>query len=269
MKRIGLLVLFPMIVFRGLSGQTGLYFNVSALYPIIPKLELHEEASLSYPLPGVVDYTLTESYELRPGVSVHAGFKKSLIKRVSLDAGVGFSCFRFNRNLTISAEDEGEPVINGATGYPIGTFYGEPGDIRFQDVDIDDPDSIVLANPDIGETSILYLCIPIMVHFSLIQNRLEAGLGITNYLIAGSSQIKNVLTGNSIPPVFEEYNDRSSDGLSNYQLDIQVQLKYMLFKGLWLTAAYGHSLRPFYDEGMRRAGDVKYRTLLLGLRYYI
>lgn len=274
-------VLFSIIIFlipKLIFGQIGFYMDLSGTYPFIPKVEHTDKTDFTDIFGNPATIKLTEQYKVKPGLRIEMGFDKNVINKFSINSGIGLSFYQYKRESKLDFVDNNE---TGDIGYPVqpglpfGTFWGyQPGDIHFQDIDTDlGDDRTVIGNPNFGETKILYLAIPVRFQYSLVPDKLKIGIGVTNYFVAYSSQIKTMIDVETQPYTQKEYNDKSSNGLNNYQLAGDITMEYNIFKGFWIKAGYGNSFSSIYDKPQPSDyqstinDKAKYRTVLIGLKY--
>lgn len=275
-------VLFVFSIFlisNNVFGQADIYLDFTGGYSFIPQFQSVEELILTGPI-GNPSIKFREEYKVKPGFNIEAGLDKKITGRFSINLGIGLSKYQFKResNLEFVDNDETDDLDSiGQTGNPIGDYYGtQPGDIRFFDLNSNlGLDSIANAENNPGETKILYVAIPLRLQYSIIPDKLKIGIGATNYFVAYSSQIMAIIDLKTQPFVQKEYNDKSSNGLNNYQLSGDITIEYGIFKGLWIKAGYKNSFSAIYDKPQPSnyptiANDkAKYRTVLIGLKYII
>jgi hypothetical protein len=297
------LILFSiLLISKGVFGQADFYIDFTGAYSFIPKYEHVDELIFTdiFGNPSTVKFT--EEYIVKPGFNIEVGLDKYIKDRFSVNSGIGFSYYQYKRetNLEFIENNETDEIHStGQTGEPIGDYYGtQPGDVRFQDVETDiGNDNTVIGNPNYGKTKILYLAIPLRLHYSIVPDKFKIGIGLTNYFVAFSSQIRqtmeytidnNTNTTGTIEDRWNtqiadysrtfkvvEYNDKSSNGLSNYQLTGEITLEYKIFKGLWIKTGYKNSFLSIYDKPQPsdyitiKNDKAKYRTVLIGLKYII
>ena len=266
-----------LLISHGLFGQTDFYLGFSGTYSFIPKTEIIDNSSFTDPFGNFTSIKLTESFDVDPGFNLDFGFSRQFIDKFSINSGCGFSFISYKRESRLDLiEDDVTINLNEQSGIPIQDFYGiQLGDIRFQDINSDFNDTIVSGNPNYGKTKILYLVLPVKIQYSILPDRFKIGIGVTNYFIAYSSQIKSIIDYETLPISYKEYNDKSSDGLNNYQLNGTFSLEYKVFKGIWIQTSYNHGFLSIYDKRPQsnypsvNVGKEKYRTIELGLKYVL
>lgn len=271
-----LLLITVFLASNQIYAQTDFYFDFSGTYSFIPKTELINDAIFTYPVVIAPTLKITESYDVKPGFNLGFGFNKTIIDRFSISSGIGFAYYSFKKEVRMDLEDNNQVAFETKPGVPIGSYFGhvETGDIQFQDLDPELTDRVTIATPDYGMTRIVYLSIPVRFYYSIIPDRFRIGLGVTNYLVAYSSQITMVTDFQTHDFSQKEYNDESSNGLSNYQLNGDLSLEYRVFKGLWVRSSYSHGFFSIFDQPQQNTyyqqtgnKNAKYRTVELGLKY--
>ena len=269
-----------LLISNSIFGQADFYIDFTGAYSFIPKYEHVDELIFTDIFGNSSTVKFTEEYKVKPGFNIEVGLDKNIKNRFSLNSGIGFSYYQFKRESNLEFIENNETVdIHpiGQTGEPIGNYYGtQPGDIRFQDIDTNlGDDSTVIGNPNYGKTKILYLAIPLRLHYSIVPDKFKIGIGLTNYFVAYSSQIKTTLDFETQPISQKEYNDKSSNGLNNYQLAGEISLEYKIFKGLWIKTGYKNSFSSIYDKPQPsdyptlKNDKAKYRTVLIVVKYII
>jgi hypothetical protein len=273
---LGIIVLLSQKIY----GQTEFYFGFSGNYSFIPDIEHVNLVPVLLPGIGITPhptYSLKESYDVKPGFTVNFGFNRHLFRKFSLNSGVGFVYHQYKKESTLSITNNNiTQPIGGVTGLPFGFFYGtEPGDVRITDPDFSFENPVIAETPDLGNTRILYLSLPVMIYYFLIPEKLNVGLGVTNYFVAHSSQIRYNLDYGTQPSSLKKFNDKSSDGLNNYQLNGNLTLEYSLFKGIRIHTAFSPGFLSIYDQRPETVypsvmtGKAKYNTIELGIKYIL
>ncbi|MBN2486324.1 MAG: outer membrane beta-barrel protein [Bacteroidales bacterium] len=275
-----LIVISVLLVSNSIFGQADFYFDFIGAYSFIPKFEHVDELIFADIFGNPSKVKITEEYKVKPGFTIEVGFDKNIKNRISINSGIGFLYYQFKRESKLEFVENNitfDIYSNVQPGNPIGDYYGtQPGGIRFQDINTDlGDDSTVIGNSNTGETKILYLAIPVRLNYTLVPDKLKIGVGLNNYFVAYSSQIKTTLDFETQPISQKEYNDKSSNGLNNYQLTGEITLEYMIFKGLWVKAGYINNFSTIYDKLQPtdyptiKNDKAKYRTVLIGLKYII
>jgi hypothetical protein len=259
-------------------GQTQYSVELSASKPFIPGNTVVIVPLI--PSIGGVSQTLdlTESFKTQTGLSLNVGIDIPIRQRFDLFTGLGFSLRSFQREINLTQNNSSSVnigTIGSSTGMPIGGYFGpQPGDVVFIDSGFND--SFVVTSPNEGKTNIWYLSIPVKVQYSIIPDQFRIGLGVTNYLIAYSTQIRSYV-GATRPVTITEYKDTSSNGLNNYQLNGTISPEYRVFKNVWVQASYGHGFLSVFDKPQTQMhgypvvdkGKAKYRAVEVGLKYVL
>jgi hypothetical protein len=273
-----------------LHSQINFFMEISGNYMLLRTQEGDPDPlPVNNYLPGFYpinqpEYIAVENFNSKPAFNVNLGISKSLFQKFSMEAGLGVSQMNFRRTISIEELNEQEENIPDNTPELFGV------EIIFTDYDslvTEDRTYIGGTSENAGKTRITYLTLPIRFCFSPLE-RLSVGIGITPSVVLYSSQIftnTNITYKYSDVPIMywsedtlygsreivvetQEYEDRSSNGFTNVLWSGTVSINYNLFHKLWVSAQYQHSFTPIYDENRRYAGDAKYRTITLGLKYY-
>ncbi|NJN28342.1 MAG: hypothetical protein HC819_21410 [Cyclobacteriaceae bacterium] len=268
------ILLIPDFIF----GQVDFYMDLSGSYSFIPKKEFVDDFNITdtYGNPYTLKYT--EEYKVKPGLSVEAGFNKTLNHRFSINSGIGISLFQFKRESTVRFIEQEESGANGSIGQSgsIGDDYVfQPGEIKYQYIDDLPNETPVMVNSKVGKTKILYLAIPIRFQYAIVPERLKIGLGLINYFVAYSSQIKTTMDFDTVPISEIEYDDKTSNGFNNYLLAGDITVEGKILKGLWIKTGFTNSFSSIFDKPQTFDypstinHDAKYRTVSIGLKYII
>ena len=278
MKNRILFSIMILLISSKIFGQVDFYLDFSGTYPFIPKMEQIVEPSYTDPSGNITNIKFTEDFKVKPGFNLEFGFGKKIINRISFNSGIGFSFYQFKRESKVDFTWNNKTYGNsfGQSGETIGIFYGmPPGDVRFQNINSDsNVDATMESNSNFGKTKILYLAIPLRIQYSLVPDRFKIGIGVVNYFVTTSSQINRMIDRGTYPISQKEYNDKSSNGLNNYQLNGNFCLEYRLFRGIWIKSGYNHGFMTVYNMPQESeypvpSGKAKYRTFDVGLKYIL
>lgn len=226
----------------GLSAQTKFFLDVSGNYSISQDIGQTYRLFTSPYLSG--NYLVSEHFESKPGLDFNVGISKNIYRKFNLTIGIGISAVQFKKTFDIDYSSNLYPTII----FPLGPKpdYNRFGTSGGQD--------------KFGQVEIMYVTVPIEIQYP-VTDKLVLAAGIKNSIITYSSQIKQDLYYGKL------YTDKSSDGLANNLISGDIGLQYKLFKRLWLSTSYNHYFTAAYDEKERMAGDLKYKTFRLGLKY--
>ena len=261
-----------------LFGQGKLYFELSGNLTFIPGMEQVDENSFTDIFGNSVSTRITEEFETKPGFSLESGYDICLGEKFILSPGIGFSYHQFKRVLRLEFLDTNESLDGNlltGTGNPVADYFGTlPGDVKFRDLNAGTEDSVSFADSNNGETKILYLAIPFNLSYRLIPDRLNVGIGFTNYFITWSSQVKSFMDINPEGGFIQkEYEDTSSDGLTNFLAGGHASVELRIIEGLWLHTSYKQVFFAIYDKAGPidypnfRNEKASYRSMSLGLKY--
>lgn len=261
-----------LLISKEIFGQSGFYVGLSGTYSFIPKTEIIENILLPNLLNYATQAKITKNFDVKPGFNIGLGYNKQLIEKFSISAGAEASFIRYQRVLSVEPLERttANPEVNN--GVSVGSFYSaQPGGIYYEDIDFDSNDNAtVFDNSNDGKTKILYLAIPVKIHYSLIPKRFKIGIGVTNNFIVYSSQLKSLFIFSDPRYVTQQdYNDKSGVGLRNYQLNGSFSLEYRVLQDIWIQADYDHGFLSIYDNRgeYTATNKARYRTVELGLKY--
>lgn len=268
--RLLLPAIFAFLCTLGLSAQTKFFLDVSGNYSLSQDFEQIHYRSFADPF-MTNNFLLSEHYEPKPGIDFNVGVSKNIYKKLNLTGGIGISAIQFKRTFSVEIQYR-NPDFTGFYGnqYTYGDFPSP-----------EDPEVIIGDEPrplfdrgynwlpdnkdldKVGQTEIMYVNIPLGIEYP-VTGKLILSARVKDEILTYSRQVKQgVYSGNQRGV----YSDKTSDGLSNNLLSGDIGLQYQLFKQLWLSTSYNHYFTPVYDESYRMAGDLKYKTFRLGLKY--
>lgn len=276
--RFLLAVIIPFLCAFTLSAQTKFFLDVSGNYSLSQDMEQIYWHSFADPI-MTHNLIVTEHYEPKPGIDFNVGVSKNIYKKFNLTAGIGISAVQFKRTFDVDIQSVDpypgiEPDYTGfyVYGYPeLYDNYPSPEDPEVAMGDEPRPlynsgYNWLLSSKDqdkVGQTEIMYVNIPLGIQYPVTE-KLVLSAGVKNSILTYSRQVKQ---NTSINGQMVVGTDKSSDGLSNNLLSADIGLQYKIFKQIWLSTAYNHYFTPVYDANRRMAGDMKYRTFRLGLKY--
>lgn len=239
-------------------------------------------------LPATIVGKIEEYYIEKPSFLFTLGYHRKLMNRLDVESGLGISIIGFERKTRIDIpESTTNPDIIEipVEGTAWGKFYGYPsGTVS---------DNVIQGNRH--SASILYAKVPLNVNYSYKKISLSAGVSMSvllhsvqknkGFMMAmqqvtfydtlmanrwfGEPVYYDSITVIRPVPVPYETESNSGKGLTGLIVAGSISLKYYLFKGVWLNAAYYHSFTPIYTEKYRIAGKSKSRSVMIGLRYYL
>ncbi len=265
MKKSLITIFLSIIIISGF-GQVKFFVEASANYSIIKKIVKSNDYNPQYsPSSGYSSYFITwskliENYDSKPGFDIFIGLQKNISQKFNMESGFGLSMINYKK--------EDETIFNNYTpNNPFnissygGISVGQPfGPISFRGNSLQNINKL-------GNTSILYLTIPINLNYLIVKNKLSFGLGLSPLVIIHSIQYRYYY---GVDDGYFKYGKQTtSDGLTNFVLGVNLKIEYSILKKMWITAKYQHAFSPIYDKGARFAGDAKVRLIKLGLRYYL
>lgn len=253
------------------KAQVKFYADFTTDFSSIPEtLSVLEPTTQPYTGFQSIDYqaTIKESFNVRPGFTVNFGIAAPLTEKFQARIGIGSTFRNYKRNVAVE-------YPNTLYHYPIENgIYGSP---YLGPLDQGDQSFVFNPTPRVGETRLLYVTIPVQIQYSLLSDRLAIGLGITNYLLAYSSQVAYQLkyqyspsdySEGSMDLLMEEYTDKSGTGLGNYLISSDLFVRYKLIKQMGITLSYQHGLSDIYHSTTDFESEAKYRSISFGLSYY-
>ncbi|MBV7441039.1 outer membrane beta-barrel protein [Weeksellaceae bacterium TAE3-ERU29] len=247
MKKSFLFLSVMLMFFSRSYGQTNFYVESSGNYSFISKSE-YVDFLLAYigdlNNPTKKTFEVTENYDAKVGFDLGFGFNKKIQNRIWLNLGLGWSYHEFKKKRDLIG-------IRPSKGY--------------EDMSVNAEEEYLN-----GDIKTIYASVPVLIKYEIIPELFRVGVGVTNYFIVSSKEIKKQAVVNEIMTIgydktFLRYYFTSNNVFNNYQLNGDIQMEYKIAKSFWLQANYNHGFLNIYDDSQKSTS--KYRTIALGLRY--
>jgi hypothetical protein len=244
-------------------------FKVSGNYPSIPATEsVHELTML--PHTGFVaaahTATVKESFETKAGLDIGGTIDIAFSKKFFFTTGVNASWLRYTRHVTIAKLSS--PYDTEST-LPPGVQVGAPfGSITWRDAanPAEPPPTGLVAGKRNGETTALYLQVPVMAGTSLLHDKLLIRAGATVSLLVQSTEYKMRY---SYTNGIESYQERNGGSHSKVLGAATANVSYAITKNFGIDIAASRYLTPIYNASNRPGGKAEYTVLSAGLSYII
>lgn len=262
MKKPYLIIALFTIITIQVTGQNGYFVKATGNFSILPT------SSEDVENPGY-NFTYYENFDGRMGFGVFAGRNQNIGQNFSIDFGVGIDNLVYKRNLDVDMEVQQKSLQQKSTSFD--------GICEKQNIIASGGPNVRLLKS--GNTlksmadfkygfynsrvRLYYLSLPVHFNYRIMANRLTAGAGITPSFLAYSNQFIQ----DDRYYYVEEYEDTSSDGLSNFVISANVNLSIRISGHVWATASLHQGLTPVYDKAYRYAGKSKVRYLEAGIIY--
>ncbi|WKZ60162.1 MAG: hypothetical protein QY309_01490 [Cyclobacteriaceae bacterium] len=217
--------------------------------------------------------SLRESYSGRPGFDFNVRGQVYQFNNFFIETGIGINYSRFKRSIEVAALSGSQTVLvpGGTIGGNYGVIIGSPiGRDSLNRVIIGgQPGTLLEPDEKIGESSTLYLQIPVIIgrHFWNERFQVRAGLVMSALLRAteyksGYSQYQY----NQLPTLYT-YKETSGEGFNNLLISASTEFTYSLTKQVGITTSLLHSFSGIYDEDNRPGGKARLTTVAFGVRY--
>lgn len=274
---ISLLLLLSLTLFGQLKNVS---FQLAGNYPIIG-------TETNSPSPPVIDpatgytsttlsYKLEESFAGRAGFDFHVNADVHQFNKFFIRAGLGVNFFRFKRTVTVTDQFQTIPIgifflpgITGQYGNVIRGFYlprDEQGNIVQLPVEL-----LPFSQPDpkIGETTTLYLSLPVVIGRTFAEDRLQIKTGIAPAVLMRAVEFKLPEYSFTQPTISNYHKDTSGDGFNSLLLNLTFEASLKITKrwGTHLGALY--SLSSIYDDGKSIGKKVNYAAVNTGISYQL
>ena len=247
---------------------------------------------------GAITYTgvgrVKETYEAHPGVDLAGRIDYELSPHVFISSGLSASYLRFKYSPIIVLQ----PYTNPTSLYPVREdgliIYPvrEGGQIIHDSIyqlPVGEP---VSGSDRVGETTTLYLQLPLLAGTSLCKDKLILRAGINVGILLRATAIRQVYTlsgfefptnpirwtpdsivANTIPRdigfSLEEVKDTDTGNFKKIQGSLLIQGSYLITRHISLDFTAQQFLTPIYETHYQDNKKSRYATLSLGVSYYI
>lgn len=220
--------------------------------------------------------SVRESYSGRLGFDFNVRGQVYQFNKFFIETGMGINYARFKR--TIEVVELPGSQVSIVLGSQVGSIGGTYGVIIGSPMVRDSLGSIIIGRqPDImpqpdektGETSTLYLQVPVIIgrHFWNERFQVRAGLVMSALLRATEYKSGYTYSYNNQLPIHYTYKETSGDGFSNLLMSATTDLTYNIKKQLGITASLLHAFSGIYDENNRPGGKAQLTMVSFGMRY--
>lgn len=263
MKRSYLIIALFTIITIQVAGQNGYVVRATGNFSILPTSSEDVEDQ-------EYNFTYYENFDGRMGFGVFAGRSQNIGQKFSIDFGVGIDNLVYKRNLDVDIEVQQNSLQQKSTFFD--GNCGKQNNIASHGLNVrplksgNNLKNMVDFKYGFYDSRVrlYYLSLPVHFNYRIIANRFTAGAGITPSFLAYSKQF---IQDDTYTSVEEEYEDTSSDGLSNFVISANVNLSVRISGHVWATASLHQGLTPVYDKAYRYAGKSKVRYLEAGIIY--
>ena len=217
--------------------------------------------------------SLRESYSGRPGFDFNVRGQVYQFNKFFIETGLGINYSRFKRTIEV-VELPGSQVSIvpigqvGSIGGNYGVIIGSPiGRDSLNRVIIGrQPSMIPEADEKLGETSTLYIQVPVTIGRHFWNERFQVRAGLVMSALLRATEYK---PGYSYyqQPAFYAYKETSGDGFNNLLVSASTEFTYSITKQVGITTNLLHSFSGIYDENNRPGGKAKLTTVSFGMRY--
>lgn len=219
--------------------------------------------------------SLRESYSGRPGFDFNVRGQVYQFNKFFIETGLGINYSRFKRTIEV-VELAGSQVSimpggtlgGGAIGSNYGVIIGSPmvRDSLGRIIMGRQPGSLPEPDEKIGETTTLYMQIPVIIGRHFWNERFQVRVGLVMSALLRATEYK---PGYSYyqQPAFYAYKETSGDGFNNLLVSASTEFTYSITKQVGITTNLLHSFSGIYDENNRPGGKAKLTTVSFGMRY--
>jgi len=271
MKKSLLLV----FIFIGVASKAQIQrytFKAGANYAIIPDVTHTEEMELA--IPPSVGYIATQTttasfrqqYKERAGFDAGVSLDYGLSKKFFLTTGLSVSYLRFKQSMTITSLESNTVDMELPTAG--GVIVGAPiGSIKFEDLDGNRSEPLLITSDKNGETTTLYLQTPVLAGTTFFKNRLIVRGGATFSYLLNATTYK--MTASYEGGTFQALDVKvdSREGYTELLASATVQTTFLVTKRIGVDFSANKFLSPIYSGKSSSSDQAKYNTLALGVSY--
>lgn len=217
--------------------------------------------------------SVRESYSGRPGFDFNVRGQVYQFNKFFIETGLGINYARFKR--TIEVVELLGSQVSIVPGGQVGSIGGNYGIIIGSPMVRDSLGRIIIGRqPDImpqpdekiGETSTLYLQIPVTVGRHFWNERFQVRAGLVMSALLRATEYKSAFS-NFPQPTLYIYKETSGEGFNNLLINASTEFTYNITKQVGLSSSLLHSFSGIYDETNRPGGKAKLTTVSFGVRY--
>lgn len=285
LKKASILFVLAFFTFGAANAQK-FTFNIkaSANTTCISDIENDDQITLRPMYSGFQGETIKiktkETFEKKIGFKIAANTNYDLGKNFYVKTGVGLNLVRFKRvlkmqNMSINHlgnTDTARWQISENTtwgnfpikqGQPISHYWMQKWKTNTNNSNgTNCPDGIKTPK-NLGNTTILYLDIPLRFGYKIFNNKLKIDFGVTTSFLVYSEQ-KNI--DKILPTEMTIKTDTSNDGLTTVLFSVGGEISYQIVKNISVFGQYNRSLNSMYDLDYQDE-KAKYNLLSLGVSF--
>lgn len=246
-------------------------FNLSGNHTLIPSVEA-SSVSMQTPLPAagyhnaVFTGSVKESFEGGAGLNFSGTFDYTLSSKLFLSTGLGVSYLHYKRSFSVGLPDQDfqtESLGDTRAGAPLGSIVAwGAGDNR----SLYGAQPTVITSAKSGQTSVLYIQLPVLVGTSFFHDKLFLRGGATLSWLMASAVYRPQYTPEK---GIEEVRITDNESFSPLLVSATVNASYQVLKKLSIDASAQQYLTPIYSSNFRTAGNARYTVIGLGISYVV
>lgn len=274
MKKSVLLALI-LIAFNGQAQFKNFTIRIAATYPVIKSVE--ESAALNLvPISPSTGYSVSwvrvgsikQSFEGKVGYDFSGRFNYHVSDRFFLSSGISATCTRFQRTTKVESINEiSQPTIplpSSTPGTTIGSMYGT---IVLRDINGDPINQIafVTQSPELGNSTIWNLQVPLMAGTSFFSNKFQIKAGpVFSYLLYASEVRQKYDPGTSS---IGNYKDTSKNGFNEFLTSGMLETTFQATKKFGVDLTAQHFFTSMYSNDDEPVSKVRCNNFTIGISY--
>lgn len=217
--------------------------------------------------------SVRESYSGRPGFDFNVRGQVYQFNNFFIETGLGINYSRFKRTIEV-VELPGSQVSIvpigqvGSIGGNYGVIIGSPiGRDSLNRVIIGrQPSMITEADEKLGETSTLYIQVPVTIGRNFWNERFQVRAGLIMSALLRATEYKSVFSNFPQPTLYTS-NETSGEGFNNLLISASTEFTYNITRQVGLSTSLLHSFSGIYSEDNRPGGKAQLTTVSFGVRY--
>lgn len=267
--------------------------RVSANYPYIANVTQNLEQPTASP--GTTGYTvrvtsvgaIKERYDSKPGFDVSFNFDVVSHAKFFVRTGLSLQYYSYKRHIGLVRNDDLDDLIGDLRVIPCvtcgidtsqyGVIYGTNVQDETDGTLIDRTTGLSLVDfeptppdPKIGQTSVLFLQVPVMLGKTFFKSKLRIQVGAAASVLLQATQYKEFYSFSYYGAhTYEVRKEKTSDGFTNFMVNGLFETSYAITKRLGVTLNGQRSFAPIYDAGNRPAGKAVFNSFSFGASYQV
>lgn len=245
-------------------------FGLAGNRPIIPS-EQNNSVKLNTPVAyagmssSAFKGSVKEHFEGAVGMNFNGNVDYAFSEKFFLTSGLGVSYLHYKRSISIGLTQQEYRVDdifpNTSVGQPMGSIQMSNADGNLYDAN-----PAVISTPKAGQTSVIYLQVPMMAGTSFMDDKLLIRGGATlSWLMTSSVYKPHYTPGKGI----EEIKETNNESFSPLSVAASMSISYAVLRKISIDVTAQQYFTPIYKTEFRSGGSARYTVIGLGLSYVL